>query len=190
MQRLKPGEVGRLQWEASPSAWIGWMVLWGLLSWCGVKLFKFQGRHAILGGFLGSILHFLATIWHHWGHSRAAAITGFPMYGLRFWGVLATSVYPDDEPPLAATIHIQRAVGGPIASAALAAVAGLLALLTRPLSRFWHLLASFFFWDNLLVFTLGALTPLGFTDGHTILRWLPQLTRPNLVITPLEQVRD
>ncbi len=31
--------------------------------------------------------------------------------------------------------------------------------------------ALFFFLDNLLVLTLGALLPLGFTDGSTILRW-------------------
>jgi hypothetical protein len=31
--------------------------------------------------------------------------------------------------------------------------------------------ALFFFLDNLLVLTLGAFVPLGFTDGSTLLRW-------------------
>ena len=33
-------------------------------------------------------------------------------------------------------------------------------------------IAAFLFWDNLLVFTLGALLPLGFTDGSTIIKLL------------------
>jgi hypothetical protein len=35
-------------------------------------------------------------------------------------------------------------------------------------------LLLFFFLDNLLVFTLGAFLPLGFTDGSTLLRYWPQ----------------
>jgi hypothetical protein len=34
--------------------------------------------------------------------------------------------------------------------------------------------AAFFALDNLLVFTLGAFLPLGFTDGSTLLYWLPR----------------
>jgi hypothetical protein len=30
---------------------------------------------------------------------------------------------------------------------------------------------TFFFLDNLLIFTLGVFVPLGFTDGSTLLRW-------------------
>jgi hypothetical protein len=42
-----------------------------------------------------------------------------------------------------------------------------MALLHLPLT--W--VAALVLLDNLLVFTLGAFLPLGFTDGSTILRW-------------------
>jgi hypothetical protein len=33
------------------------------------------------------------------------------------------------------------------------------------------LVGLFIFLDNLLIYTLGAMLPLGFTDGSTILNW-------------------
>jgi hypothetical protein len=36
------------------------------------------------------------------------------------------------------------------------------------------MLALFAFWNNLLFFTLGALLPLGFTDGSTLLKYWGQ----------------
>jgi hypothetical protein len=38
-------------------------------------------------------------------------------------------------------------------------------------------LLVFFFLDNLLVFTIGSLLPLGFTDGSTLLAWWPRRGR-------------
>lgn len=182
MKRMKLGKVGQLEFETDISALIGLSLLWAFFSWGATRLLKIHRREALVGGLLATLLHIFSTIGHHMGHARAATVTGFPMQGIRFWGVLATSVYPEDEPTLPATIHIQRAVGGPLASATLSLFAGLLVVITRPLGYFLQVLASFFFLDNLLAFTLGALMPLGFTDGGTILYWLLQRGRPNLVI--------
>jgi hypothetical protein len=41
------------------------------------------------------------------------------------------------------------------------------------------ILVIFTFIDNLLVFTAGALLPLGFTDGSTLLHWWDHLQRGN-----------
>jgi hypothetical protein len=92
------------------------------------------------------------------------------MIGVRFLGPLATSVYPHDEPELAPAVHVRRALGGPAGSAVLTVVAGILWLLLGGVHTVnWILLL--FFLDNLLVFTLGAFLPLGFTDGSTLLRY-------------------
>ena len=58
------------------------------------------------------------------GHARAAEQVGYPMEGVHLWGVLGTSVYPTDEPELPAEVHVERALGGPKASAVLAVAAG------------------------------------------------------------------
>jgi hypothetical protein len=59
-------------------------------------------------------------LFHHGGHATAARCVGHPMRGVRYWGPLATSVYPSDEPPLPPTVHLTRAAGGPVASLLLA----------------------------------------------------------------------
>ncbi len=93
------------------------------------------------------------------------------MNGIRFWGALSTSLYPASEGSLPAAIHIRRALGGPTASAILTIVAGILVLALRPSHHTLGWIAVFLFFDNLLVLTLGALAPLGFTDGSTLLEW-------------------
>ena len=96
------------------------------------------------------------------------------MTGIRLWWLLGFSLYPPDEGPLPAAVHIRRALGGPAASVLLTLVAGLIAVAVRPLGGAAWWVALFFFLDNLLVFTLGAFLPLGFTDGSTLLRWWGQ----------------
>jgi hypothetical protein len=95
------------------------------------------------------------------------------MSGIRFgaMGLLGTSQYPSDEPALPAAIHIQRALGGPSGSLFVSIVAALLALALRNSGELLWVLAVFFFLDNFLVFTLGSLLPLGFTDGSTLVQW-------------------
>ena len=50
-------------------------------------------------------------------------------------------------------------------------MAGGIALALRDAGGVAWWVAVFFFLDNLLVMTLGAFLPLGFTDGDTLLAW-------------------
>jgi hypothetical protein len=93
------------------------------------------------------------------------------MIGIQLWWVLSASIYPRDEGSLPAAVHIRRALGGPVASLLLTVIAALIALALRPLGGVYWWVALFFFLDNLLVLTLGAFVPLGFTDGSTLLYW-------------------
>jgi Zn-dependent protease len=138
------------------------------------KGWKWRPWMAVPGGILATAIHYLSEFWHQLGHARAAEQTGFPMKGVTYFGPLALSVYPKNEGLLTAETHIQRALGGPIFSLLLTLATGLVALLFRPIDGLPLFLAVFSFLDNLLVFTIGALLPLGFTDGSTILTWWNQ----------------
>lgn len=159
-----------LELRAGGDTLAGSVALWGLLSgaaarWLGVPPI----RAAAIGlGALGG--HWGSVLWHHLGHAAAASGTGFPMRGIRFKAVFGTSLYPADEEVISATVHRRRALGGPFASLALAAVAGIAALALRrrgglPL-RFAQLLCLY----NFFGLTLAAFLPLDFTDGGTLLR--------------------
>ena len=180
---IQLGKIAGLKIMVRPFAFGAALLMWALFSLLGVRLFKFSLRKAVVGGATAVILHYLSELWHHIGHARAAHVTGFPMEGVDFWSPLGTSLYPDDEPPLPADIHIQRALGGPIASAALTAVCGFIWLLLHPIGDVYTAVAAFCFLDNGLVLTLGAFLPLGFTDGSTILHWWPQRNRKLLAIS-------
>jgi hypothetical protein len=70
-------------------------------------------------------------------------------------------------------VHIQRALGGPAGSLLYTLLWGAVLLLLRPLGQsgvMWWVTA-YLFLSNLLIFTLGAFLPLGFTDGSTLLRY-------------------
>lgn len=176
-QSFSIGRISGLEIRVRPMAILAALLLWALFSVIGSKKWQYAPRKAVWGGITAVFLHYLSDLWHHLGHKRAAEITGFPMAGVEFWGPLATSIYPDDEPNLSADIHIQRALGGPIASAVLSLIGGLLWLVLRPVGDIYALLAAIFFLDNWFVLTLGAFLPLGFTDGSTILRWWPYRNR-------------
>lgn len=164
------GRVAGLRLTAKPSAVLGTLLLWGALSAIGSGL-GLPAATAILGGLVATALHWLASLAHHLGHAWAARRTGHPMLGVRFWGVLGTSIYPRDEPPLPARVHMRRALGGPLASLLLTLAALGLALALRPAGGAAWLVALLFFVENLFVYTLQALLPLGFNDGATLLYW-------------------
>ncbi len=162
----------RLAISAAPSAIGGAAVLLALFSLLGRRVFRLSPGAALAGGALATALHFASELWHQSGHARAAAQTGYPMSGVRLWGVLGTSLYPPDEPELPSEVHARRALGGPRASAWFALVGGLVALATRPIGGIAHMVSSLFALENLLVFSAGALIPLPFmeTDGTTLRR--------------------
>ncbi len=170
MREYPLGRLGSLELSAQPSAFAGVVSLWAILAAVGIAGLRLGILEAVVGALAATLLHYAAELWHQLGHSWAARRTGYPMRGVRFWGWLSTAVYPAGEPPLPGATHVRRALGGPSASLLATVGAALLALAVRPPGvAGW--VAQFFFADNLLVMTLGALLPLGFTDGSTLLRW-------------------
>ncbi len=166
------GNIFSMKVKANPTAVLSAIVIWIILSLLGLKLLKWKPEKAISGGFLAMLIHLGSEWWHQFGHAQAAEQTGYPMASMEFTGPIAVSQYPQNEGVLSAEVHIQRALGGPIFSMLLALVSGLIGLALRPLGGPVLTLAYFSLIDNLLVFTVGALLPLGFTDGSTLLRWI------------------
>ena len=175
MQReIRLGTLAGLRLTARPSAMIGSIGLWFVLSAIGIALIKLSIGEAIIGGLIATGLHYAGETFHQWEHSLAARRTGHPTIGIRYWGVLSTSIYPADEPILPAAIHVRRALGGPIGSIGLGIMVGLIALTMSSSSELLHWLLWFITFDNLVVFGLSALLPLGFTDGSTLLKYWNQ----------------
>jgi hypothetical protein len=168
---LDLGHIAGLRLTASNSALVGSGILWIVLAALIVFVLRLSIIEGVALGLFGVVLHWIGDIAHQLGHARAARASGHPMVGIRLWWVLSSSTYPADEPQLPASVHIRRALGGPLLSLVLSAISGLVLLLLPTGSLFWWL-ALFFAADNLLVFTLGSLLPLGFTDGTTILNSL------------------
>lgn len=148
--------------------------LWILLSAGSIILLDLLPAAAVIGGLAAVALHWCAGLIHHLGHAWAARRTGFPMSGIHCRQLLCASRYPRHEPLLPAGVHIRRALGGPAFSFLLALAAGVLAALLRAQDgRLWYL-PAFLALDSFVVFTVGALLPLGFTDGSTLLEWWPR----------------
>jgi hypothetical protein len=173
MNEIKLGRLAGLEISAAPSAVIGSFVLWLALNGIAIGLLHLSVGEALIGAVAATALQWLSDTLHQLGHARAARQTGHPMIGIRYWGVLSSSLYPADEPTLPAAIHIRRALGGPTASAAVTLVAAaiLIAIQMAGVSGPLWWLALYCFLINLFEFTLGAFLPLRFTDGSTLLYW-------------------
>ncbi len=172
MSKIYPlGHLAGLRLNARASALVGFALIWIILSVFAIIFSDLSLGISILGAFLATLLHYLSELWHNLGHAFAARRTGHPMSGVTFIGALAISRYPRDEGELPARVHIQRALGGPAASFMLSALSGAAAWALSATGGLAWIFACFIFADNLLVFTLGAFLPLGFTDGSTILYW-------------------
>lgn len=171
MRSYKTEEIGGLFLIITPSAVIASAVFWLVLALVAVYLLEVDPLAAIIGGLLAVGLHWLSELWHQKGHALAARRTGYPMDGVRMWMLLGASLYPRDEPDLPADVHVQRALGGPIASFVLVLIAIGLLLVVRPSGGVPLLLAQFLLLENIFVFFLGAFLPLGFTDGSTLLQY-------------------
>lgn len=184
-RRITIGQLDELKITIEPSAAAGFIVLSVILAQVARRWFRLQPSQAIVSGLLGATLHMFSEFWHQLGHARAARRTGYPMRGIHFFTILAASRYPRDEGELPPDIHIARALGGPQASLLLTLLAGVLALLARPLGGALAFVTSFVALDNLLVFTLGALTPIPFfeDDGVTILRQLKRNQPRRIVLS-------
>ena len=173
MNEYRLGTLTGLRLSAVPLALIGSGLLLVLLGVIATAVLHLPVGQAVVGCLLAVMLHWVSTLAHHLGHAWAARRTGHPMIGIRFgtFGVLASSLYPPEEQTLPARVHIQRALGGPIGSLLFSLVAWMIALLLWRMNDALGWVGTFFFLDNLLVFTLGVFLPLGFTDGSTLLHW-------------------
>lgn len=168
------GRILGLRLTAETSAFVSLIVLWAVLAVIGSQALGLTGPDVVVGGALTVLLHVGLTLVHHLGHALAAERTGYPMVGIHLWLLLARSIYPPNEPPLPARIHIRRALGGPIASTIVGVILGVLALLLNPVGGMVYAMVVFLFLDNLLVFVLGAFLPVPIADGGTLRRWWPR----------------
>jgi hypothetical protein len=173
------GQVAGLRITAGRSAVVASAVLSLLAGLLGRRQLRTNVAAAAAGGLVVVLVHWLSDLAHQLGHAQAAKKAGYPMTGLRLWGLFSTGQYPPDEPELPARIHVWRALGGPAASITLGLVAAPIALAARRGSLL-QALGLFAFVDNLFVLGLGAFVPLGFTDGSTLLRWAPKLHEEKL----------
>ncbi len=166
-----------LKISATPSAIIGSIVLWLLLTLAALALTHLSLIGAMVAGFFSMLLHWTFEIIHQMGHAYAAKQAGYPMLGVRLYILLGASLYPTDEPNLPASVHIRRALGGPKISLVVLAIATVIMLLIwSSAGDFVRMLALFAFLDNLLVFTVGSVIPFPFpklleNDGVTLMRW-------------------
>jgi hypothetical protein len=167
---LRLGRAAGLHVTAGLSVVVGSLVLWVLAAAGAVFVLNTSLGIALLAGLLVVLLHWIAVSVHVLGHTTAARRTGYPANGIRLWGLLSAIGYPGDEPPLPTAIHVRRALGGPLASAIFSLVVAVLVVALRPIvGTAWWLLI-FLLLDTFLVGTLGALLPLDFADGGTLLR--------------------
>ena len=168
------GRFAGLDISVTPRFWIGCALLTGLVG-LGLVFFAAKPPLAALGGgLLGTGLYWLSEILHNLGHAWAARRTGHPMTGIRlgFLFIFGTSLYPADEGELPAAVHMRRAAGGPILSTTLGLVAIALGLLSGNSLGAWVMGFGLL---NLFLFGLGALLPLGFNDGSTLIYWRKRL---------------
>lgn len=170
------GTLTGLRLTAIPLAAIGSIGLYVIVVVL-MAVFNIPISSALLGGLIVVVLHWFTEVVHQLGHATVARRTGHPMTGIRFgtFGVLSTCVYPPDEPPLPAEIHIRRALGGPIFSTVLSVIGFILILVIGPsVDAMWTFVLWFFFLENFVVMTLQVFIPLSFNDGGTIWHWIRQ----------------
>jgi hypothetical protein len=171
MKSIQIGKLFGLQISFIPLLFAGIGLIWIALSLAGYFVFDIPLGESILLGFFGMLLHYVSELIHCLGHAVAAKSTGYPMTGIQlgFLGIFARTVYPKDEPELPASIHIRRALGGPIINLILS----ILLFVILPIwYGNWYWLGLFIFLDNLFVYTLQVFLPVGFNDGSTILNEL------------------
>jgi hypothetical protein len=173
MNNIKLGRLAGLDLSVQPLAFAGSIVLLVVLAAAGIGVLRLPFGEALLGSLVAVGLHWASDLAHQLGHAWTARPTGHPMIGIRFgtWGILGTALYPADEPPLPGAVHIRRAAGGPIVSFLLSLAAGAAVLALWGSGGAPWGIAVFCLLDNVLVFTLGALLPLDFTDGGIFLKW-------------------
>lgn len=169
MKSIHLGKLFGLQISILPLAFVGTLVLWIGLTAVAIFAIKIPFGESLLMGFIAALLHWTFELIHSLGHACAAKQTGYPMteISLGTFVLLGTTRYPKDEPELPPSIHIRRALGGPIINGLLSVI---LYLLLPFWSGNWYWLGLFALLENIFVYTLQVFLPLSFNDGGTILR--------------------
>lgn len=148
--------------------------------WIGLTIFAIIALGsgtvaALINALLAVLAHWINTTVHHQGHFSAANVVGHPLRHVVYWGLIGTDIYPSREGELPPRLHIQRALGGPIASLLTAIPLAVVALA-------WFVIVGNVWWvllfalvDIIAVYVVGAFIPLHFigleTDGSTLLKW-------------------
>jgi hypothetical protein len=179
MQDVQLGQIDGLTITIKPMAFVGSIFLWVICAVASVGALNLPLTSAILVGLVCMALHWVSGVVHQAGHAIFARQTGYPMTGLvlgTHGGLLSTSLYPANEPALPEALHLHRALGGPFLSLQLTLLGGLLLIAQSQGERgigWWVTL--YFLLENLFVYTVQALIPLGFNDGSVIWRFLRKL---------------
>lgn len=155
-----------------PSAVYGTLLLVVVLTAAAVILTDLTPMDALIAGLAATLLFWFSDLIHQYGHALAAQRVGYPLTHIRIRTVLSVTLYPPDEPQLSPDTHIQRALGGPIMSAVLALIFGVLALMFWSVGGMLQFLLGYTFLTNLFL-AVGSLalplyTPNIEFDGGTI----------------------
>jgi hypothetical protein len=169
MKSIQLGKLFGLQISILPLAYLGSFLLWVGFSAIAYYAIGLSFGESVLLGFVATLLHWVFELIHSLGHAFAARRTGYPMVGIAFGtlAIFALTRYPKDEPELPSSVHIRRALGGPIANGLVSILFFLLLTVWR---GNWFWIGMFALFENLFVYTLQIFLPLGFNDGSTILR--------------------
>lgn len=162
--------------EFTQDGLIGSVILWVLLLIAALVLTDLTPLDAIIAGFFGVVIHWLLECAHQYGHYLAGRSVGYPMQKMKTWWIVMMGLYSRDEPELAPTIHLRRALGGAILSGILGIVLFVLAAMLWQVGgmlRFWLGYALLL---DIGVMTIGAFIPIKLgdfmTDGATILHYM------------------
>lgn len=174
MKQFRLGTVAGTEIVVLPIALVVSLILWIIFAIIAFTFLNLSLGLAIVLGLMVMLLHWGSELMHHLGHVFAARRTGHPMQAIKIGGIqgyLALSSYPADEPALPDSIHVRRAVGGPIASFAFLVVFGVFVLVLSG-ALWWAALLLFL--EN-AIFTLQLFVPMGKlldNDGNTFYRYL------------------
>jgi len=125
-------KFGGISFSAELSALIGSVLLWLALTGVGLIFLSYSLPKALIMGVAALILHWVGDLLHQAGHALAARSAGYPITGIRLWGILSSTIYPESEPPLPKSTHLRRAMGGPVVSLFISILAATPLLFLRP----------------------------------------------------------
>ena len=146
-------------------------VLWLIMAWVAGRNRPDRSRWKNLGVGGLTMTAILGSEWcHNLAHAAAARSIGKPMDALRVsWGMPLVVYYDVEDEKVAPGEHIIRALGGPVCSGALLAIAGLARPFT-PRGSVRREVADAAVGMNLFLST-ASLLPIPMLDGGPILKW-------------------